>query len=174
MPLTLKQRLFVEHYLVSRNGVQAARLAGYKGEYMTLNSVARENLQKPPIREEIERRLDPLILTGNQVLIGLSAIADFDIAEVFEEDGTFNLKSAKARGVTRFIKSVSFDKDTGKVTKIEAYSAHEAYRDMGKHRGLFPTKIEIAKEVADDAINRSGVPLPETFGDLPVHSDESK
>lgn len=172
MGLTVKQKLFVEHYLIERNGTQAARLAGYAGDDNTLAQVAYENLRKPEIRTAIDERLEPFILSANQVLAGLSGIAEVDIADVFEPDGSFDLAKAKERGVSRFIKSITRDKDTGTVTKVEVYSAHEGYRDMGKHRGLFPNKIEISSKEADEAINRSGAPLPETFHGEPMVDSE--
>lgn len=172
MPLTVKQKLFVEHYLAERNGTQAARRAGYAGDDVTLAAVAYENLRKPQIRAEIDKRLEPFILSANEVLSGLSNIADIDIAQVFEPDGSFDLVEAKKRGVSKYIKSISFDKDTGRVTKVEVYSAHEGLRDMGKHRGLFPTRIELSRAEADDAINKSGAPLPETFHGEPVVESE--
>ncbi len=120
-------------------------------------------------RERETTRQAKKILTANEVKIGLSRIADSDIAEIFEPDGTFDLAAARARGVTRLIKSISFDKDTGRVTKIEAYSAHEGYRDMGKAHGIFPTTIKIAPEDADklidDAIAQHGLPALESASD---------
>ena len=55
--MTLKQTLFVEHYIQNGgNGTAAARAAGYKGSTATLGAVAHENLNKPNIRDEIRRR----------------------------------------------------------------------------------------------------------------------
>lgn len=163
--LTVKQKLFVESYLHLRNAKEAARAAGYKGTDRTLESVGSENLSKPEIRQEIDRRLEPLILSANQVLSGLSQIAEADIADVLEPDGTLNLQSAKERGVSRLIKSLSFDKDTGKLTKVELYSAHEAKRDMAKYRQLMPTAIKLvpfdeADKAIDEAARTHGLPLP--------------
>lgn len=52
--LTAKQLKFIQVY--AGNGVQAARLAGYKGSDDTLAQVARENLSKPQILSEIQKR----------------------------------------------------------------------------------------------------------------------
>jgi len=48
-PLTLKQKLFVVNYAVTRNGVKAVEIAGYEGNYNTLHAMAVENLRKPTI-----------------------------------------------------------------------------------------------------------------------------
>src|ERR1051325_3279587 len=63
--LTDKQRRFVAAYIgpASGNATEAARLAGYKGNDVTLGAVGAENLKKPQIaltiktnREKIELR----------------------------------------------------------------------------------------------------------------------
>lgn len=83
------------------------------------------------------------IMSADEVKEGLTRIAEFDIAEVFEPDGSFDLAAAKSRGASRLIKSLSFDKDTRQVVKVECYSAHEGHRDMAKIHSLFVEKVEI-------------------------------
>ena len=55
--LTTKQKLFVEAYLTTLNGTEAAARAKYKGNRATLAAVGSENLQKSYIRLAIERKL---------------------------------------------------------------------------------------------------------------------
>lgn len=74
-PLTIKQRLFVEAYLTEPNGVRAAKKAGYKGNDRTLSVVAAENLAKPNIAALIEKRVEEAIITTDEVLNGVKAIA---------------------------------------------------------------------------------------------------
>lgn len=173
---TLKQRLFIEHYLTTRNGVESARRAGYSGDDPTLRVTASRLLTKANVRAEIDRRLKPFILTANQVLAGLTSIAETDIASLFEPDGTFDLSKAKERGVSKLIKSLTFDKDTGKVTKVEVYSAHEGHRDLGKFHGLFPTQLKVTTEDVDKAINEAlekyNLPKPDTFAGEPLVDSE--
>ncbi len=52
--LTIKQVRFVEFY--NGNGYEAAKRAGYKGNYETLSVVASENLKKPYILEALGKR----------------------------------------------------------------------------------------------------------------------
>lgn len=173
--LTIKQQLFIQHYLTTRNGTEAARLAGYSGDAATLRATASRLLTKVNVRAEVDRRLKPFILTANQVLAGLSSIAEVDLAEIFEEDGTFNLTKAKERGVTKLIKSIEYHKD-GKVKKVEVYSAHEGHRDLGKYHGLFPTQLKITAEDTDKAINEAlekyNLPKPESFAGEPLIDSE--
>lgn len=176
MSLTLKQKLFIEHYLATRDRVESARSAGFKGDNASLRVTAFRLLTNANVRAEIDRRLQPFVMTANQVLSGLSFIAENDIADVFEADGSFDLAKAKERGMSKLIKSISRDKDTGEVTKVEVYSAHEAYRDMGKYHSLFPTQLKITSDDADKAINEAlekhNLPKPESFAGEPLVESE--
>ena len=76
--LTLKQRLFVEAYLgkAKGNASEAARLAGYKGNAVTLGSVGAENLKKPQIAEMLGISSNKLkVLSADEVLEELTSIA---------------------------------------------------------------------------------------------------
>jgi len=150
--LTLKQRKFCLAYVgeANGNGVEAARIAGYKGNDVTLAAVAYENLRKPQIvqhiaelRAEAEKQATGKILSATEVLVGLSAIAEGDIADVLGELAPGWLIKAKEKGLTRLIKTVNFDKDTGNLTKLELYSAKDARVDLGKYHKLFVDKFEI-------------------------------
>jgi phage terminase small subunit len=162
--LTLKQRKFCLAFVgeANGNGAEAARLAGYKGAGLTLAVIASQNLIKlnvsrfiAELRVDAERAAKGKILSATEVLVGLTRIADADIAEVFELDGTFDLASAKRRGVSRLIKSMAFDKDTGKLTKLELHNAHGAHVDLGKYHKLFVDKLEIVQpEDLDAALER--------------------
>ena len=70
--LTTKQKAFVEAYLETFNGTQAARRAKYKGDDNTLAVVAYENLRKPKIREAIDDRLSEMAMSANEVLARLA------------------------------------------------------------------------------------------------------
>lgn len=53
--LTDKQRRFIEEYMVDCNATQAATRAGYSAK--TAYSIGDENLRKPVIKAEIDRRM---------------------------------------------------------------------------------------------------------------------
>ncbi|SRR6266496_1246494 len=75
--LSLKQQKFVDAYLgeAAGNGTKAAQLAGYRGSQQTLKAVASENLTKPDIAKQIEKRLRTATMTSEEVLRELSGIA---------------------------------------------------------------------------------------------------
>lgn len=54
--LTVKQQLFVSEYMVDNNATQAAIRAGYSED--TAKQIGSENLSKPAIAKEIEKRLE--------------------------------------------------------------------------------------------------------------------
>lgn len=58
MALTAKQQRFVEEYIIDLNATQAASRAGYSEK--TAYSIGQENLKKPEIADEIEKRRSKL------------------------------------------------------------------------------------------------------------------
>jgi len=86
--LTAKQRAFISWYIasgVNMNGVEAARKAGYKGNYNTLKQIASENLSKPYIKEALDNKLMTLFteadLTAEKVLRDLENCRKAAISE---------------------------------------------------------------------------------------------
>lgn len=70
-PLTMKQMAFCVHYVsasVNLNATEAARRAGYKGNDNTLGTVGFENMLKPAIRDEIDRRM-AIALSGADITV---------------------------------------------------------------------------------------------------------
>lgn len=86
MPLTNKQELFCQEFLVDRNAARAAIRAGYSKK--TAYSVASENLTKPDIRSRIDEldaeRATRLKLKQDDVLQRLWDIATADVTELME------------------------------------------------------------------------------------------
>src|SRR5687768_4076781 len=82
--LTIKQRLFVEAYIETRNGTEAARRAGYAGDDYVLGVQAHDNLRNPKIKVHIENRIKSHIISANEVLKELSDIATADWREFLQ------------------------------------------------------------------------------------------
>lgn len=60
--MTLKEKKFVEHYIIDGNGTQAVKKAGYGRKNKELKetvaaTIAKENIRKPHIKKEIDKRL---------------------------------------------------------------------------------------------------------------------
>jgi phage terminase small subunit len=106
--MTNKQKVFIEEYLKTFNATDAARRAGYSAR--TARQIGRENLTKPYILEAVQARIAEIQLDTDEALTILAAIARGDVGEFIQigSDGafTFDLESAKDRGLTRLIKEI--------------------------------------------------------------------
>jgi phage terminase small subunit len=139
--LTGKQRLFIEEYLVDLNAAGAARRAGYKGNNQTLRVVGHENLTKPNIRSEIERRLNERIMRSEEILFRLTQQAQSDmvdfvslVGEGASEAARVDLLKAAKAGKLHLVKKI---KETRYGLEVELYDKQAALVDLGKYRRLF-------------------------------------
>lgn len=165
--LTAKQRLFVDSYLSNGfNATDAARTAGYKGNENVLGVTGYENLRIPKIAIIVQERLNEAAMSANEVLARLSKIARGEIVDFLDEDGKFDLKTARRlhkAGLLKKIKSKRTSKRVDSMTEgeednretletslvyeeveFEMYSAHEALRDLGKYHKLLNDRHEIS------------------------------
>lgn len=162
--LTLKQRLFVEAYIgrARGNATEAARLAGYEGDDVTLASCGYANLRKPQIVSELTRRRQELVAQVGAESLILQAKQEADASyEDFirvEADGTFSfdLVEAKRLGKLHLIEDLSHDKETGApVVKLPNRQAARAFiakmLGLGKEApatGQSNTQINIYQQLA--------------------------
>jgi phage terminase small subunit len=141
---TGKQRAFVDEYLKDFNGVKAAKRAGYNGDYWTLAAIASENLKKPKIKEEIERRLAANAMDTDELLWRYGEKARFDASVYIIEDPktkelSLDFDKLKANGKGHLIRKVY---QTKYGTRIELADPDVAQQLIGKHLGLFVDRTE--------------------------------
>lgn len=152
---TGKQQAFINHYLIHLNATEAARRAKYGGSDETLRAIGYENLTKPHIRAEIQRRMKALHMQADEVLMRLADEAGGDIGDCidFDEEGrwTLNLVRAKELGKTRLIKKLSYNQ-YGPV--IELHDAQAAKIAIGKHLGLFAERLIIEGGLSAEFVNQ--------------------
>lgn len=130
--LSLKQKLFCEYYLgkAKGNATEAARLAGYAGEYDVLKTVGAENLTKPYIRQYIQQRFKAAArVEADEVMVTLARIMRGDIGEFIKEDGTIDVFGGDTRIIRKWRK-------TDKGESIELYSSLDAAREIAELMGL--------------------------------------
>lgn len=146
MKLTPKQELFISEYLIDLNATQAAIRAGYKEE--NARQIGAENLSKPYIKNEIDKRLKELTekcgVTAEKVIEELAHIAFDDIGNYlsYNQDaiGNINVKFKDSTKIdTRSISEISVGKD-GQF-KFKLYCKDNALIQLGKNLGLFAEKI---------------------------------
>lgn len=159
--LTLKQQAFINAYLETMNGVEAAKRAGYKGAYTTLGSVANENLKKPKIKAEIERRMEVLTMPSAEVLKRLTDMARGDMTRYIAEDGSIDIDAMKADGVGYLLKKYKKTKRTTRskfgnetdteFTEVELYPADGALDKLMRYHSLYNDKMQMSmdKELLD-------------------------
>jgi len=147
MKLTNKQRVFVEEYLQCWNATEAARRADYRGSDATLAVIGSENIRKPYIRDEIDRRIEEKAMSADEVLLRLGDMARGSLEDCFVfidgmKEPYLDLSKAKRLGKLGLVKKFVRDA-TGKVT-IELYDAQAALVHLGRHHKLFTDKHEVS------------------------------
>ena len=167
-PLTTKQKAFVEHYLQSFNGTDAARQAKYKGNDNVLAVVAHANIRKPKIRAAIEQRLADMALSANEVLKRLSdqataSVADFVEASPVEgKPGRFILDMGEVRKRGHLVKKIRY---TQHGLEVELHDAQSALVHLGKYHKLFADRMEVT--------GRDGGPVQVREVRIELSSDEA-
>ena len=124
MSFTDKQQAFIDHYLICWNATEAAKRAGYSEK--TAYSIGYENLRKPEISEEIQKRVSELTMTADEALIELSKIARGDLSKV--------KKPEDAGGILKKYKR-TIGKDGSTSFELELYPKDAALRDILKIHG---------------------------------------
>lgn len=138
MALTAKQQAFVDEYLKCWNAAEAARLAGYSEH--TARSIGHENLTKPDIAEEIQRRVAERTMTADEVLTRLAEQARNEHGRYIAANGTVDLPMLIRDGKGHLIKGI---KETAHGKTVEFYDAQAALVHIGKHHGLFKDNLEV-------------------------------
>jgi phage terminase small subunit len=128
--LTAKQQRFCDEYLIDLNATQAAIRAGYSVK--TAGAIGTENLQKPLIKDYIEKRMAEkeknLIADQDEVLKYLTAVLRGEsVSEeiVIENIGDFTSKA-------RTMKKEPSEKDKLKAAEL-----------LGKRYSLFKDNVKL-------------------------------
>lgn len=177
--LTAKQKAFIAFYVETLNATEAARQAGYKGSYATLRSIGSENLTKPNINAEIQKRLKKIAMSAEEALARLAIQArgvDMEkVGQVFEDAVTFAdiFKRAHQSGMSFYIKSV---KHTQSGINIEFHDAQAALFKVLQVHGLLKERVVVEdwRVVAVKEIQQGNIgfdQLAEALGDRDLAVD---
>lgn len=151
--LTDKQKKFIDEYLVDLNATQAAMRAGYKEKaaYRT----GAENLRKPQIQEEIQKRLQErqqrTEVTQDMVVKELAAIAfarATDYVEIRSNGvcGTVVIKPTTNLSDQQ-IRAIAGIKEGANGIEIKLNDKEKALELLGRHLGMWNDKIKVDGEV---------------------------
>lgn len=158
MALSSKQLAFIEHYLATWNGAEAARLAGYSEK--TAKEQASRMLTEVNVQDAITERLAELKMSADEVLVRLSEHARGSIAPFLRvtSDGEmrgFDLNPEqplhlvrRATATTRRFK----DESTEYTVTVELHDAQAALALLARHHGLLVERTETTINVIDDAV----------------------
>ncbi|HJR82566.1 MAG TPA: terminase small subunit [Sphingomicrobium sp.] len=166
MSLTAKEAAFVAEYLIDLNATQAAIRAGYSEK--TAGAIGAENLKKPHIAAAIADAMDArakrTLVTADRVVRELAKIGFADIrrvvnwtgnqpgmdVEACEEDEEVEITAANfvrlfdsaeiADDMAGAIAEISQTKDG--MVKVKLHDKQAALVNLGKHLGMFTTKVE--------------------------------
>lgn len=147
--LTDKQRRFVDEYLVDLNATQAAIRAGYSSK--TANRIGAENLSKPDIQREIQKRQKELSektnITQERVLREYAKIAFFDPRKLFQDNGQpkdITMLDDDTAGALAGLDVLEEYEGSGRDREFVGYTKKYKIADklraldaLGKHLGLF-------------------------------------
>lgn len=144
--LTHKQRAFVDEYMKDFNATQAALRAGYSPK--SARTIGPENLSKPVIDAEIERRVSERAMGANELLIRLGERARFDLSPFVREvdrPGSeyrvyVDVDALIAAGMGHMIRGV---KQTTSGPVIEFTDPDAAQQLLAKQLGLLRDQIDI-------------------------------
>lgn len=157
--LTEKQKLFIAAYCANPNATKAAESAGYSAK--TAYSIGQENLKKPEIAEEIEKRLgkkaEKYEISGEKVLreLALMGFANMeDYIGVKDGDAYVDLSAvnrdqfAAVQEITveEYTEGRGEDKRDIKRTKFKLADKRGSLELLGKHLKLFTEKHELKLE----------------------------
>lgn len=154
--LTVKQRRFIEEYVVDWNATQAAIRAGYSKK--TARVIGCQNLTKSNISQAIEARLDELSMTAAEALKRLTDMARgsfFPFIKINEEGRFwFNLEDEEAQKHVHLIKKLKVRRRREKGGKgeadweverveIELYDAMAALDKIARAHGIYRDSLNV-------------------------------
>lgn len=149
MKLTVKQKAFVDEYLIDLNATQAAIRAGYSAK--TADVIGCENLTKPNIQQAIsERMAERSKRTGvnqDRVVLELAKIAFVKMTDVVDPDTGEVREDATDDDLAciETIKYKSSESDTGSSVEREVKISPKlkALELLGKHLGMWNDKLDV-------------------------------
>jgi len=138
--LTDKQEAFISWYCRTLNAADAARRAGYAGNDITLANVGCENLGKPYIRAEIDRRLRAFLPSADDVLGMITATATMDITPYTRENGTIDVQALGRDGLGRLVTGVKPGRNGPEVTLQDPQTAQKM---LARYHRLLDQHVEL-------------------------------
>ncbi|HUT18979.1 MAG TPA: terminase small subunit [Anaerolineae bacterium] len=146
--LTDKQEAFVRFYIQNLNATESARLAGYDtDDYNTLKSIGCENMSKPAIRAEIDRRLRALLPSSEQIVARLDAIAFASVGPfIRKEDGLLDIHKLVDAGLGFLVTEIAPVRDG---VRYRLADPLVALKLLARYRGLLSDQVDVKIHIDD-------------------------
>ncbi len=143
--MTVKQKRFVEEYLLDLNATQAAIRAGYSAD--TAEQIGYQLLQKTSVSNEVAKamaeRSKRTGINQDRVLQELAKIGFAKITDVVDPE-TAKIKQDASEDDLACIQSIKIKpNEWGTEREVKLYDKKGALVDIGKHLGLFKDKLEL-------------------------------
>jgi phage terminase small subunit len=161
-PLSPKQRLFVQEYIIDLNATQAAIRAGYSEK--TAKEIGYENLTKPHIAEKVQEAMDlrsrRTEITADKVLVEIGKLAFSNSKNLYDDEGKLipiqDLPVDVAASIQEITqKSLGSDEDAVVFErKYKTADKKSSLELLGKHLVLFTDKIEHGGDLTVTKIER--------------------
>lgn len=161
--LTTHEAMFCLRYIIHWNASLAAKEAGYS--VRSAKEIGYENLTKPHIQAEIQRLMDAMAMSAQEVLARLTAQGRANMAEIVEpydvpildKEGkhvgnrqSFRLKKGALERHGHLIKAIAPTRSGD--FKFELHDPQKAQELIGRHRNMFKdTKLNIDLSKLTDA-----------------------
>ena len=168
-PLTPKQNAFCAEYLKDMNATKAAIRAGYSAK--SAEAIGAQLLKKTRVARIIDsalgRRALRVEVTTDDVLRELIAMAQTDISQAFDENGTLRPFADMPHDVRRMISAVETEElkgmvigadgemdigTVGKVRKVKFWSKEKALELLGRHLKMYVDKVEHSADSSLEAL----------------------
>lgn len=131
-PRMSKEQRFLAEYFHDFNGTQAAIRAGYSER--SARQIASRLLSKDNIARAIKEKISERVMSADETLYRLAAIARGTIAPFITTNNTIELKTADADAALMLVRS--FQEGTEKVgAKLELHDSLKALELIGKANG---------------------------------------
>lgn len=133
--LSEKQKLFIDEWLRTRDKVQAASNAGYKGKPGTLMQIANRTLNRPNVKEYVRSKYKQHHITEEEVITRLAAIARGNVTDVLDtKRNGVQIDVAKLEKYGHLVSY--FQRASGGGFTVRMYSAQKALEQLSKILGM--------------------------------------
>lgn len=120
MAITLKNKRFINEYLLDLNATQAAIRAGYSKK--TAYSIGHEILKKPEIREFVQKKLEETAMSKDEALKLMSDIARGNLSDYFVKKQVKRAKLIEKplkKVIAEYEARIEFEKEFAKEAKLQ-------------------------------------------------------